>query len=164
MDDNKLARTVRLTGQDVRAAERLLHLISSGDEGSKEPVPTLDEPAMTLLPPAQLLDRARATIARRRSRNGYFNPAMFGEPAWDMLLSLYVSDSCGERPTTVKLAGLVDAPLSSAIRWLSYLEKERLIERIAHPTDRRIAFLKLTQKARQALESYLTQSDGALHR
>jgi len=159
VNDDNLERTVRLTGQDIRAAERLLHLISDPDV-RPDVAPAMAEPAVPL-PPAALLDRARAMIGLRRSRHQYFNPAMFGEPAWDILLSLYLADSAGERPTTVKLAALIDTPLSSVIRWLSYLEKERLIERIAHPTDRRIAFLKLTPKAIQALEAFLSRSDNA---
>jgi DNA-binding MarR family transcriptional regulator len=105
--------------------------------------------------PSQLLKRARLILARRQARLRFFNPAMFGEPAWDILLQLYVSQGLGARQTVTSLAQTAGAPASSAIRWLHYLEKERLIERRPHPNDRRIIFIQLTQKATGELEQYL---------
>ena len=80
---------------------------------------------------------------------------MFGEPAWDMLLLLYAQDS-GQRQTVNRLIELSEGSKTTALRWIDYLETQRLIERSSHPTDRRMAFVELTEKGRGAIEVYLS--------
>ena len=46
------------------------------------------------------------------------------------------------------------------LRWVGYLEKEHLIERKDHPTDRRIVFVKLAGKGRDALDAFLEEMTG----
>ena len=65
-----------------------------------------------------LLERALATMEMRQLRHKFFNPAMFGEPAFDMLLALCVTNA---RPPIVSLrmlSPLVGVSESSAVRWL----------------------------------------------
>jgi DNA-binding MarR family transcriptional regulator len=105
---------------------------------------------------SQMLARAGGLLRCRRARSRQFGSAMFGETAWDMLLTLYVSDV--EAMTLSHLAQLVEAPPSSALRWIEYLEAQRLARRDAHPSDRRSALVKLTDKGRASLELYLTET------
>ncbi len=79
---------------------------------------------------------------------------MFGEPAWDMLLALYITET-GPRQTVGKISEMSGAPASSAYRWLQYLERERLILREPHLTDRRVIYVELTSKGRETVEGYL---------
>jgi DNA-binding MarR family transcriptional regulator len=107
---------------------------------------------------AQLLQRqARNIIANRRRRHDIFGKAMFGEPAWEMLLLLYALES-GARQTITRMADLAGASKSTALRWIDYLEVQRLIRRDSHPTDRRAAFVELTNKGRHAIELYLSDT------
>ena len=48
---------------------------------------------------------------------------MFGEPAWDMLLALYFTEDAGPRQTVGRLIKMSNAPTTSALRWVHYLEK-----------------------------------------
>ena len=80
---------------------------------------------------------------------------MFGEPAWDMMLALYVAEQEGGRLTVSRLAKLSEAPLTTAIRWIDYLDQARLISRRTHPTDARVVIIELTETARDKLETYL---------
>ena len=80
---------------------------------------------------------------------------MFAEPAWDMLLYLYVCDFSEGRQTIGQLADLVETPLTTVLRWVAYLEKEHLVVRRHHPTDRRIVFVELADKGRIAMEAFL---------
>jgi DNA-binding MarR family transcriptional regulator len=107
---------------------------------------------------ATLFMRARGLLRCRKARAHQFSSAMFAETAWDMLLTLYVSEADVEAMTASRLAQLVDAPPSSALRWLDYLEAQRLVCRQAHPTDRRSALVKLTDKGRANLELFLTET------
>jgi DNA-binding MarR family transcriptional regulator len=110
----------------------------------------------------ELVATARALFAERKRRSMHFSPVMFGEPGWEMLLVLYVGDFDGGRQTIGKLAGSIGAPQTTALRWIDYLEKERLISRQPDPLDRRTVVVEITDKGRQKLEDYLsTYSDRA---
>lgn len=43
------------------------------------------------------------------------------------------------------------------MRWLDYLLHQNLARREPHPTDRRAAFVELTEKGRLALDKYLSE-------
>lgn len=152
------AKTVTLSEKDVRDAARLFRLISDGTSwaslaGSEHELPgeLTGDPS----PREELVDRARALLQMRRLRARHFNRVMFSEPAWDILLLLYLSDSFEGRQTISHLAEMVETPLTTVLRWVAYLEKERLVERIDHPTDRRVTFIQLSDKGRKSLDEFL---------
>ena len=157
--DDEFGKTVRLTDQDVRDAVRLFRLLSSSGKG--EPL------SSRLFPPIQgqathdeLVARARTVLGSRQLRTSYFSPSIFGEPAWDVLLVLYIAEASGARQTIGKLADRIKIPPTTVLRWVDYLEKARLVDRQPHPTDRRVAFIRLLEKGRSALEGYLQAISG----
>lgn len=83
---------------------------------------------------------------------------MFGEPAWDMLLALYILDVSGQRQTTGALMQFSGAPITTARRWLDYLVGNGLVLRSHHPTDQRVMFVGLTDKGRNALDLYYSET------
>ena len=99
-------------------------------------------------------DAARALMLARQGRGAIFASAMFGEPAWDMLIALYLAEFDQVRITVTGLAERSGAALTTAIRWLDYLEQTQLVERRAHPTDRRVIFVELSEDARSKLRTY----------
>lgn len=104
-----------------------------------------------------LIALARSNIQARRLRKRHLPSAMFGEPAWDMLLSLYVGYQSGARQTVSNLSYASGAPASTALRWIDYLEQQKLVVRRASPTDRRVIFIDFTEDARQMVEAFLTE-------
>ena len=160
--DVDTAKTVTLTEKDVREAARLFRLISDGTPWAnllsehEMPRRSSAEPS----PRDELIARARAVLRTRRLRARHFNRVMFAEPAWDILLLLYLADSSEGRQTIGQLAELVETPLTTVLRWVAYLEKEHLVERKDHPTDRRIVFIRLTDKGRNALDAFLDEIPG----
>ena len=101
-----------------------------------------------------LVDRARSVVAERRRRTRFLAPTIFGEPGWDILLALYTAEVSGPRQSVGSVSNLIEKPLTTAIRWINYLEKERLIVREPHPLDSRMLLLELTDKSRQVLDDY----------
>ena len=81
---------------------------------------------------------------------------MFGEPAWEMLLCLYITDQSEGHQSISRLAELVETPLSTTVRWIDYLDRERLIEREPNPTDKRVIYIRLAARGRELLEAYLS--------
>lgn len=63
----------------------------------------------------------------RRARSKIFAAELFNEPAWDLLLELFVADAEGRRLTAAEIgdrAGIVPAVLS---RWLIHLSNIGLV-------------------------------------
>jgi DNA repair protein RadC len=83
---------------------------------------------------------------------------MFGEPAWDMLVALYVADAAGRDVSVSGLAEWSECPRTTGLRWLAFLEKEGLIRRRSHPSDRRMYFSELAEDARRALDEFFSSA------
>jgi len=93
----------------------------------------------------------------RRARDKMLNRALFGEPAWDMLLALYCLPSRGEMLTVTSLSYAANIPQTTGHRWQKTLQDEGLIERGPKGIDARRQMMRLTSKGRAFLESYLTR-------
>lgn len=102
----------------------------------------------------QLIALARGSIRARRIRKSSLPQEMFGEPAWDMLLSLYVGSRSGARQTVSNLGLSSGSSPTTALRWIDYLESQSLVARRASPTDRRVTYIDLTDSGLAAVEEY----------
>lgn len=154
----EVAKTVTLTEKDARDAARLFRLLA-GSAAIGQASPSFFPRAVTPHegPPDRqsLISRARIVLGARRIREQYFHRDLFGEPAWEILLALYVAEESGARFTTSSLAEWIGAPLSTVVRWVKTLEEDSLVGRVDHPTDRRIVFIRLLEKGRKGLDAYL---------
>jgi DNA-binding MarR family transcriptional regulator len=103
-----------------------------------------------------LIAYARSLIRRRRARTRYFANAMLGEPAWDLLLVLYVAEGTAECVSVNAAAELAGLAATSAKRWIEYLEKEHLVLRRPHERDSRRIVLTLSAKGQASLDSYFS--------
>jgi DNA-binding MarR family transcriptional regulator len=151
---------VSLSTADARELARIIGLLLRDH-------PTSDAPTMLRILGAasprrsaetdheRLVARARAIFSERKRRGEFFPRRLFYEPAWDMLLALYVTDSSGGRQTVGKLVSWIGAPQTTAIRWIDYLESRQIITRQQDARDRRVTFVDLTIKGKQMLENYL---------
>lgn len=103
-----------------------------------------------------LVRNAYAILVRRRRRKDEFDPGMFGEPGWDMLLDLYVRETSGSSSSVEQLEAGSGATSSTAARWFQYLESDGLVTRHRQPANGGTVFVELTDRGRQALDRYLT--------
>jgi DNA-binding MarR family transcriptional regulator len=146
-------KSVRLSEKDAREAARLLAILL-GHRNTE----SLGAIESKLAPEReQLLRKAREIFSGRRNRRKHFNRAMFDEPAWDIVLALYIAEFREARLTISRIADWIEVPTSTAVRWIDYLEKQRLIERQPHPNDKRISFLRLLDRGRAAMDTYLSE-------
>jgi DNA-binding MarR family transcriptional regulator len=151
--------SIELSAADAREIARLLALLLKGAAPSNGNLLSKNVPSRTPQDAQNrsvLAAKARAIFSERNRRSQHFSPAMFGELGWDMLLALYITDFAGGRQTVGQLVSLVGAPPTSALRWIDYLEKERLISRESHPRDRRTVLVSITNRGRQKLDEYLS--------
>jgi DNA-binding MarR family transcriptional regulator len=146
-------RNVTLSRRDLRDAIRLLRRLIEGDDRPQE----FEATGHVVADRQTLISRARRAILERRKRAEMFGTAMFGEPAWEMLLILYVEQN-NLRLTIARLTQLSGASATTALRWIEYLEGEELIRRFPHPVDGRSFFVGMTDRGLQALDLYFSET------
>lgn len=112
------------------------------------------------------LQRSALAMARhaywlRRQRTQIFGSGdLFGEPAWDILLDLYIAHAEG-KPVSVSSACIGSAsPATTGLRWLSVLADHDLIAREADRQDQRRIMVTLTRRGIAAMERFLTMARG----
>jgi DNA-binding MarR family transcriptional regulator len=98
---------------------------------------------------------AEYVLAQRRSRKAFFSNDLFHEPAWDMLLALYIAQA-EDRALFVKtLTSNTDAPATTSQRWIDHLHRLELVDRVVDPHDRRRVEIVLSESGREAMTRYL---------
>ncbi len=103
--------------------------------------------------------KARAVYQTRRARGAIFgDPDLFGEPAWDILLDLYVAH-VESKPVSVSSACIGSAaPPTTGLRWLGVLTENALIVREHDPEDQRRVLVRLSDNGMEAMDRYFAES------
>lgn len=109
----------------------------------------------------QALANAKRALRRRLLRQQLLgSPEIFAEPAWDMLIELFIHE-CGDRPiSTGSLCGTVERPLTSAMRVLQKLCDAELVFRTGDPDDGRRQYVHLAPDISHRLLAYFSEGEG----
>jgi hypothetical protein len=94
----------------------------------------------------QAVRLARSILAARQKRAGEFDSHMFGEPAWEMLLTLFIHEASGASSTIAQLEEVSGSSSRSANRWIRYLQSQGLVSSRSHPIDPATQFVELTER------------------
>lgn len=97
----------------------------------------------------------RGFLKARVRRGVFFSPRLFADPAWDMLLELYAAQLEQKRVSVSSLGIAAGVPPTTALRWITELLKEGLIEKTKDPLDARRTFVDLSTIGSQAMRDYL---------
>jgi hypothetical protein len=129
-------------------------------EGSAASEPAETPSARPARPARNHLALARKAYALRRKRASVFgNPDLFGEPAWDILLDLYIAAGEG-KPVSVSSACIGSAaPATTGLRWLGVLADEGLVVREADAEDHRRVLVRLTPAGQTAMDRFFDAVD-----
>jgi hypothetical protein len=98
----------------------------------------------------------RRIIRQRQLRSRYFPRELFGDPAWDMLLDLTAARAEHVRVSVTSLCIASGVPATTALRWISQLMQAGLLLRLDDETDRRRAFLTLSDHGVEAVARYFS--------
>lgn len=109
------------------------------------------------LPSAVLV---REIIRQRQLRNRFFDPELFADPAWDILLDLTAARGERKQVSVSSLCIAACVPPTTALRWIGQMTEAGLLERVRDPADRRRAFIDLSDRARQAMSAYFHRLDN----
>lgn len=107
-----------------------------------------------------LARRARALYDMRRLRSNFFDQSLFGEPAWDILLDLFIAFANRQRISTTSCCIASAAPTSTALRWIGELSQTGLVWREPSSTDRRSSYVSLTHEGVITVAQFLTSLDN----
>lgn len=104
---------------------------------------------------------ARTAYRERRRRQDVFaDPALFGEPAWDIMLDLFIAAKERKRlPVTSACIGAA-VPATTALRWLTVLEDKGLILRENDTADARRVFVRLSSDGYEKMVAYFADIAG----
>jgi hypothetical protein len=157
---------LRLTEQVSRIAERLERLAepAEGNGVFRLEAPRLgwsggEGDGSQSLVRAPLSDPrlVRSIIRRRRLRARFFDDELFADPAWDMLLDLTAARAERARISVTSLCIASAVPPTTALRWIGQMTEAGLFERVDDETDRRRAFIALSDRAADAMARYFAE-------
>jgi DNA-binding MarR family transcriptional regulator len=98
----------------------------------------------------------------RRLRPGSQVRGLYSDPAWDILLDLYIRQKLRLK-TSITAAGLAtEAPPTTALRYITLLCSQNLIQREPDTKDGRRHWLTLSPETAADLDTYMTSVMAAL--
>ncbi|WP_395614008.1 transcriptional regulator [Allosphingosinicella sp.] len=109
----------------------------------------------------QAEERTRARIwaerlyAERRRRDALFPDELFGEPAWDLLLAMFIARDRGQAMILCKAYHAAGVSDTTGRRLLDRMEEEGLITRRRAPRSRKMRIVEMTELAVERLTDFL---------
>ena len=125
---------------------RSKHLANGDERLVRTPRPPLPDPRLV-----------RRIIAQRQLRARFFDPELFADPAWDILLDLTAARAEHARVSVTSLCIASGVPPTTALRWIGQMTEAGLLERVEDESDRRRAFIALTDAAADAMARYFAE-------
>ncbi|MCP5395901.1 MAG: winged helix DNA-binding protein [Sphingomonadaceae bacterium] len=175
-EDDRLT-LLRLTEQVGEIAQRLERLSGSAEGESSafrfgSPNPKYRGPdndaseSLARKPRAPLPDArlVRQIIRQRQARARFFEGELFADPAWDILLDLTAARVERKRVSVTSLCIASGVPPTTALRWISQMTEAGLLDRVEDETDRRRAFIQLSDKAADAMARYFAEMGAEVER
>ena len=147
--------TVRFIDRDIEDARRILATITGAADrhpiiaGARE-VRTSDENRE--VDPAEALALRLFSLREARARS----LAHLGEPAWDVLLALYLAERAGAKHTIGRMVELSRSSQTTGLRHIDELERKGLAYREQDAKDRRVYYLLLSGDGRRAVDKILS--------
>jgi hypothetical protein len=108
-------------------------------------------------------ERARARAwaerlyAERRRRDALFPDELFGEPAWDLLLAMFIARDKSQAMILCKAYKAAGVSDTTGRRLLDRMEEDGLITRRRAPRSRKMRIVELTDLAVAQLTDYLAR-------
>ncbi|MEM8724382.1 MAG: MarR family transcriptional regulator [Pseudomonadota bacterium] len=104
----------------------------------------------------------RQIIANRQARARFFDAELFADPAWDMLLDLTAAHAEHSRVSVTSLCIAAGVPATTALRWVKQMVESGIFERIADSSDKRRAFIALSDQTVEAMARHFAEIETPL--
>lgn len=96
---------------------------------------------------AAIVAKVRRILRFRDLRRDIFKEDLFADPAWDMLLEIFICELQQQRISVSSACASSRVPPTTGLRWLNVLENKGLIRRSSDPFDGRRIHVSLTDEA-----------------
>ncbi len=96
----------------------------------------------------------REIIKLRRLRGSFFQPDLFADPAWDILLDLKAAAQEGQQVSVSSLCIVAAVPPTTALRWITAMAQSGMLVRRQDPADARRVFIELSGETSAKLDDY----------
>ncbi|WP_267383395.1 winged helix DNA-binding protein [Sphingomonas sp. GC_Shp_2] len=108
-----------------------------------------------------IIDVAQRAYALNERRTALMGEGLFGDPAWNIMLDLFLSE-CEGRPLCVTSVCVgARASSATALRYIALLRARGLLDRIADTVDKRRTYVRLTDRGWNAMVDLLDGERGA---
>jgi DNA-binding MarR family transcriptional regulator len=104
---------------------------------------------------ASCLANARRRFAGRRERDALFGAALFADPAWDVLLYLFIAAGEGRAVSIREACAAASVPETTALRHIAHLKDRGLLQCRTNPSDRRSTHLVASEAAQRKMSLLL---------
>ena len=101
---------------------------------------------------------AENMYAERRMRERFFPKGLFEEPAWDLLLDLYIAEHQNKKVLTTSACIGANAAPTTGLRYIDKLEKLDLVDRENDIEDGRRTIVRISNNAFSMLSAYFAES------
>lgn len=98
---------------------------------------------------------AERLLLERRKRDALFPADLFGEPAWDLLLALFIARDEDRSMTVAEAYGAAGVAPAAGRTLLAKLEESRLITRCSRSRRRNADLINLTDEGAERLVDFL---------
>ncbi len=105
-----------------------------------------------------MLEAARHALWAQRERERVFGRGLFADPAWDILLELFVAGAEGRQANVVSVCAAAGVPETVALRCIALLVAGKLVRRQPHSADPQGIYLVLSDSGAATLCEYLSQT------
>jgi len=105
----------------------------------------------------ELTGAARRIIRQREARRKFLPEGYFEEPAYNILLDLYVATADGRIVYVNDACIASNTPTSTALRWISILVRDGFAARLRDEKDARRTILSITPAGRDSISALLRE-------
>ena len=99
----------------------------------------------------------------RRRRERFLPKDLFRDPAWDVLLDLYIAEAENRSVRITSACRVASHSTSTGLRWIANLEARHLVERSPDLSDGRASFIRLSDQGWQQMTRFLEDSVATCH-
>lgn len=104
---------------------------------------------------AVLAEVVSGLIRSRQKRGSIFSQGLFSDPAWDILLVLFLAELRQHRMVLTQVTRVTSIPMTTTLRWIETLEQKGWVQRRADPIDRRRFFVGLSPHGFASMREWL---------
>jgi hypothetical protein len=102
-------------------------------------------------------DKAAGILEIRKRREVVFGYDLFGEPAWDLMLDLFIQHVDRQKTSSTSAAIAARVPPTTALRYLNSLVRKGLVVRHASDHDLRVQYVALSEYGYREMLTLLSE-------